>query len=67
MSSDSDVSELLALAIAADCAYDLVQSKELALALTEKYNKALAEARYNDGVEGSSEPMQVDYYLRERE
>lgn len=61
-----DFSELFALLLASECAYDLVQNKELKAQLEEMYNKRLAEVRFNDGFEGSSEPMQVDYYIDQR-
>jgi hypothetical protein len=62
----SDFSEMFSTLLAADTAYDLVQSKELAKALMTEYQEALAFSRFNDGFEQRNEDLQVDYYLNER-
>jgi len=61
-----DFAECFALLLAADCAYDIVQSKELADSLMKEFKEALADAKFKNGYESTQEPHQVDYFSLSR-
>lgn len=61
-----DFAECFSLELAADCAYDIVQSKELKAALSEESKALLAKTKFNNGYESTQEPFEVDLYTLTR-
>lgn len=61
-----DFSELFALALAAETAYQVVQNTSVKASLDAEFKLEFANVRFNDAFETTQEPMQVDYYLKAR-
>lgn len=61
-----DFSECFALLLAAECAYDITQSKELAIAKMADYDKLIALTKFNNGYESTQEQLQLNYFTSER-
>jgi hypothetical protein len=63
---DANFDDVLATRIAAELAYNLVQSNSLATNLFNLYDLALGRARTKDGQEGSPDDLNPDFFINAR-
>lgn len=61
-----DFADLLSLKLAMDTAYDITGSREKEESCKAKFEKALAQVRFQDSRDGTHKPMQVSYFIRQR-